>query len=203
MWAAQTCFLAYHRDVDGPSLQERFAPDGRCFGCGPNNEHGLRIRSFEADDGTVVAEWQPGVEHEAFDGFVNGGILGTLIDCHSNWTAIAALLERSGASEAPSTVTAEYAVRFRRPTPSDRPLRLVGRAVEIADDRVPATRRLAAGSRPQSVAGARSGRRRDRELHERIAQAAPDLREQVGVVGDPPRERHRLGPAARGGSSPR
>ena len=120
--------------MDGPSLQERFAPDGRCFGCGPTNEHGLRIRSFEAGDGTVVTEWQPRREHEAFDGYVNGGIIGTLIDCHSNWTAIAALLERSGATEAPSTVTAEYAVRFRRPTPSDRPLRLVGRAVDVGED---------------------------------------------------------------------
>jgi acyl-coenzyme A thioesterase PaaI-like protein len=121
--------------VDGHSLQERYAPDGRCFGCGPNNEHGLRIRSFKAYDSTVVAEWRPRAEHEAFDGFLNGGVIGTLIDCHSNWTAIAALLERSRANEAPSTVTAEYAVRFRRPTPSDRPLRLVGRAVEVADDR--------------------------------------------------------------------
>ena len=123
--------------MDGQSLQERFAPEGRCFGCGPSNEQGLRIRSFEADDGTVVADWQARTEHEAFDGFVNGGILGTLIDCHSNWTAIAALLARDGgANVAPSTVTAEYSVRFRRPTPSDRPLRLVGRAVEVADDRV-------------------------------------------------------------------
>lgn len=121
--------------MDGPSLQERYAPEGRCFGCGPRNELGLRIRSFETDDGTVVADWQPRPEHEAFDGFVNGGIIGTLIDCHSNWTVIAALLGRSGASEAPSTVTAEYAVRFRRPTPSDRPLRLVGRAVEVGADR--------------------------------------------------------------------
>jgi acyl-coenzyme A thioesterase PaaI-like protein len=122
--------------VDGPSLQERYAPEGRCFGCGPNNERGLRIRSFEAGDGSVVAEWQPRAEHEAFDGFVNGGILGTLVDCHSNWTAIAALLQRSGGNQAPSTVTAEYAIRFRRPTPSDRPLRLTGRAVEVAEDRV-------------------------------------------------------------------
>jgi acyl-coenzyme A thioesterase PaaI-like protein len=121
--------------VEGPSLQERFAPGGSCFGCGPKNEHGLRIQSFETSDGTVVAEWQPRPEHEAFDGYVNGGVIGTLIDCHSNWTAIAALLARSGATEAPSTVTAEYNVRFRRPTPSDRPLRLVGRAVEVADDR--------------------------------------------------------------------
>lgn len=121
--------------MDGPSLQERFAPEGRCFGCGPKNAHGLRIRSFETGDGAVVAEWQPRAEHEAFDGFLNGGIIGTLIDCHSNWTAIAAHLQRSGANEAPSTVTAEYAVRFRRPTPSDRTLRLVGRAVEVGEDR--------------------------------------------------------------------
>jgi acyl-coenzyme A thioesterase PaaI-like protein len=122
--------------VDGPSLQERYAPEGRCFGCGPANELGLRIRSFEAADGSVVADWQPRREHEAFDGFVNGGIIGTLIDCHSNWTGVAALLARDGGDLAPSTVTAEYSVRFRRPTPSDRPLRLVGRAVEVGEDRV-------------------------------------------------------------------
>lgn len=122
--------------MDGPSLQERFAPEGRCFGCGPRNEQGLRIRSFEAGDGTVVAEWQARPEHEAFDGFVNGGILGALIDCHSNWTAISALLGAGWASAAPSTVTADLSVRFRRPTPSDRPLRLVGRPVEVAPDRV-------------------------------------------------------------------
>jgi acyl-coenzyme A thioesterase PaaI-like protein len=122
--------------VDGAALQERFAPEGRCFGCGPKNAAGLRIRSFEADDGSVVANWEPRPEHEAFNGYVNGGILGTLIDCHSNWTAIAALMRAGPATQAPSTVTAEYSVRFRRPTPSDRPLRLVGRAIEIAPDRV-------------------------------------------------------------------
>lgn len=122
--------------MDLLSLQSQFAPEGRCFGCGPANEHGLRIQSYEADDGSVVADWQARPEHEAFDGFVNGGVLGTLIDCHSNWTAIAALLAKSGGEVAPSTVTAEYSVRFRRPTPSDRPLRLVGRAVEVGDDRV-------------------------------------------------------------------
>lgn len=118
------------------SLQERYAPEGRCFGCGPKSEHGLRIRSFRADDGIVVAEWQARSEHEAFDGYVNGGILGTLIDCHSNWTAIATLLAAGWATDAPSTVTAELSVRFRRPTPSDRPLRLMGRPVEVAPDRV-------------------------------------------------------------------
>jgi acyl-coenzyme A thioesterase PaaI-like protein len=122
--------------LDLQSLQLRYAPESRCFGCGPANELGLRIRSFEAGDGTVVAEWRARPEHEAFEGFVNGGILGTLIDCHSNWTAINALLARSGASEAPSTVTAEYTVQFEKPTPSDQPLRLIGKAVSVKDDRV-------------------------------------------------------------------
>jgi acyl-coenzyme A thioesterase PaaI-like protein len=122
--------------VDGPSLQERFAPDGRCFGCGPKNAAGLQIRSFENGDGSVVALWQPRSEHEAFDGYVNGGILGTLIDCHSNWTAIAALMAAGWADDAPSTVTSEFSVRFRRPTPSEGPLKLVGRPVEVAPDRV-------------------------------------------------------------------
>jgi acyl-coenzyme A thioesterase PaaI-like protein len=100
------------------------------------NPDGLRIRSFEAGDGSVIAEWQPRPEHEAFDGYVNGGILGTLIDCHSNWTAIAALIGAGWAEEAPSTVTSEYSVRFRRPTASNQPLKLVGRPVEVAPDRV-------------------------------------------------------------------
>ncbi len=132
--------------MDGRSLQERYAPEGRCFGCGPANERGLRIRSFEADDGTVVAEWQPRPEHEAFEGFVNGGIIGTLIDCHSNWTAIAAMLaarspdaapdaDPDHGDVAPSTVTADLAIRFRRPTPSNHPVRLVGRVVELSGDR--------------------------------------------------------------------
>src|SRR4051812_13285333 len=124
------------RGVELQSLQLRYAREGRCFGCGPKNADGLRIRSYDAGDGTVVTTWQPRPEHEAFEGFVNGGILGTLIDCHSNWTGIAALMQRSGESVAPSTVTAEYTVRFRRPTPSDQPLRLVGRALEVGDDRV-------------------------------------------------------------------
>jgi uncharacterized protein (TIGR00369 family) len=122
--------------VAGLSLQERFAPEGRCFGCGPRNEHGLRIRSFEAGDGSVVTEWRPRrPDHEAFDGFLNGGILGTLVDCHSNWTAIAAMLAARPGEIAPSTVTAELSIKYRRPTPSDRPVRLVGRVVELADGR--------------------------------------------------------------------
>lgn len=122
--------------MDLQSLQVRYAPQGMCFGCGPKNLDGLRIRSYDAGDGTVVTTWQARPEHEAFDGYVNGGIIGTLIDCHSNWTAIAALIGRQGLETAPSTVTAEYSVAFKRPTPSTQPLRLIGRAKDVRHDRV-------------------------------------------------------------------
>ena len=61
------------------SVQERYAPHNRCFGCGPANEQGLRIKSFiEGDE--LVCEWSPAPHHEAFAGEVNGGIIGTLFD---------------------------------------------------------------------------------------------------------------------------
>jgi len=122
--------------VEIRSLQERFAPDGRCFGCGPANASGLQIRSFEQADGTVTATWQALPQHEAFAGIVNGGILGTLIDCHSNWTAIWALMTQDGLPAAPSSVTAELSVTFRRPTSSAVPVLLVARAVERSGSRV-------------------------------------------------------------------
>ena len=121
----------------GPSLQERYAPRSRCFGCGPANEHGLRIESRPSPDDAaiVVADWTPEAHHEAFDGVLNGGIIGTLLDCHSNWTAAWHLMGRRGAAAAPVCVTAEYAVRLLRPTPTDRPLHLSARVVDATDDR--------------------------------------------------------------------
>ena len=57
------------------SLQELHAPLSRCFGCGPANEQGLRIRSIVVGD-KVIAEWMPQAHHEAFPGVLNGGIVG-------------------------------------------------------------------------------------------------------------------------------
>lgn len=117
------------------SLQERLAPRSRCFGCGPANEAGLQLRSFVAPDGeTLVAEWTPRPEHEAFAGVVNGGVLSTLLDCHANWTAVHRLMRRDGLDRPPGCVTAELAVRSRRPTPSRVPLRLRAWVAE-ADER--------------------------------------------------------------------
>ncbi|MFL6286762.1 MAG: PaaI family thioesterase [Pyrinomonadaceae bacterium] len=118
------------------SLQERYAPHNACFGCGPSNEKGLRIRSLPSDDGEeVVCDWQPEPHHESFPGMLSGGIAGTLLDCHSNWTAAYHLMRKGGLESPPCTVTADYSVKLHRPTPTDAPLHISARVVESREDR--------------------------------------------------------------------
>jgi acyl-coenzyme A thioesterase PaaI-like protein len=115
------------------SLQETYAPANACFGCGPANEKGLRIRSFlEGDE--LVCDWKPESHHLAFDGIVNGGICGALLDCHSNWAAAVYLMNAKHLSAPPCTVTAEFAVKLKRPTPLDATLHLRAKVVESTGD---------------------------------------------------------------------
>lgn len=116
------------------SLQETYAPNGVCFGCGPANPQGLRIRSFVVGE-TVVADWKAAPHHQAFEGYVNGGIIGALFDCHSNWAATYHLMKRRGLSTAPGTVTAEYCVTYLSPTPIASMLHLVSKVVDISDNK--------------------------------------------------------------------
>jgi acyl-coenzyme A thioesterase PaaI-like protein len=132
--------------VNGQSLQERYAPANACFGCGPANPHGLRIRSFVEGD-HLVAEWRPEPHHEAFPGMLNGGIIGALLDCHSNWAAAWHLMQRAGADRPPCTVTADFHVRLLSPTPSDGPVRLVARVVESTDRRAVVDAELSAADK--------------------------------------------------------
>jgi acyl-coenzyme A thioesterase PaaI-like protein len=111
------------------SLQDRYAPHNRCFGCGPSNEKGLRIKSQPAGD-VVVCDWTPEPHHQAFENILSGGICGTLLDCHSNWTAAHHLMQRDGLDAPPCTVTAEFHVKLKKPTPMDGPLHLTARIVE-------------------------------------------------------------------------
>jgi acyl-coenzyme A thioesterase PaaI-like protein len=98
------------------SLQDRYAPNSVCFGCGPANEHGLRIKS--------VCDWKPQPWHHAFDGILNGGITGAILDCHSNWAAVNAMMARDATEVPPPTVTAEFAVKMLKPTPMEATLHL-------------------------------------------------------------------------------
>jgi acyl-coenzyme A thioesterase PaaI-like protein len=129
-----------------PSLQDRFAPDSRCFGCGPANPAGLRIGSRENGQ-ELVAEWTPGPHHEAFEGVLNGGIIGTLLDCHSNWTAAMQFMRARGEDRPPACVTAEYSIRLLRPTPTNGPVSLRARVVEASADRATVEAELLAGER--------------------------------------------------------
>ncbi len=134
-----------------PSLQERYALNNRCFGCGPANEQGLRIRSFPTHDdddrAEVVAQWVPGPHHLAFEGIVNGGIIGALLDCHSNWTAAWSLMRRDNLGIPPCTVTAEFHVKMKHPTPLGPTLHLSARVAESTGNRVTVAATLAADGR--------------------------------------------------------
>lgn len=118
------------------SLQETFAPNSICYGCGPANPQGLHIRSFVGEGGELVAEWQPQPHHQAFPSALNGGIIGTLLDCHCNWTAAYHLMTTQGLEHIPPTVTAEYTIKMLRPTPVDAPVQLRARPVEAQGSKV-------------------------------------------------------------------
>jgi len=132
--------------VSDEPLQDRYSPNGACFGCGPRNEKGLRIKSVVKGD-EVVASWRAEKHHEAFEGMLSGGITGTLLDCHSNWTAAYHLMRRASALTPPPVVTAEYAVKLLRPTPTDGPIDLGARPVEVGDDRAVVEAELRAGGK--------------------------------------------------------
>jgi acyl-coenzyme A thioesterase PaaI-like protein len=121
-------------DVTGASIQERLYPDATCFGCGLANPKGLHLRSYAQDD-VVVATFMPWPEHDNGLGYLNGGIIATLLDCH---TGAAALDEadRHGWEAFPGAaiafVTAGIDLRYLRPAPLDEPVEL--RAVITASD---------------------------------------------------------------------
>jgi acyl-coenzyme A thioesterase PaaI-like protein len=126
------------------SVQEIYAPQNACFGCGPANSKGLRVRSFE-EEGDFVAHWIPEGHHEAFPGVLNGGIIGALLDCHANWCAAMHLMHQSGADSPPCTVTANYSIKLLRPTPTDRELTIRARVTESREDRAVVEGSLEAG----------------------------------------------------------
>jgi acyl-coenzyme A thioesterase PaaI-like protein len=128
------------------ALQDRYAPNGVCFGCGPGNDKGMRIKSLVRGD-EVVATWRAQKFHEAYDGILSGGAIGTVMDCHSLWTAAYHLMRRAGASVPPPMVTAEYTITLRRPTPTDGPIEIVAHPVDISDDRATVEAELRAGGK--------------------------------------------------------
>ena len=109
-------------------VQHRYSEDlSYCYGCGKNNDHGLHIQThWDGKEG--VGRFTPRPEHIALPGFVYGGMLASLVDCHGVATAAAASCTEDGLL--PRFVTASLHVDFLRPTPLGPELELVARVTE-------------------------------------------------------------------------
>ena len=110
-----------------------------CYGCGRMNEHGLHIQSFW-DGEESVCHFVPRPYHMAVPGYVYGGLIASLIDCHSTGTASAAAYRAEGRAMGTEPmmrfVTASLHVDYLRPTPLGVPLEVRGTVKEIKGRKV-------------------------------------------------------------------
>jgi len=118
------------------SIQERLYPALPCFGCGHANDKGLRLRSYPGEDGVVTATFTPWPEHDNGVGFLNGGIICTVLDCHSA-AAVTLEADRRGwqplGGAALAYVTAGLDVRYLRPSPLHDPVELRASVREVSE----------------------------------------------------------------------
>ncbi len=134
----------------GKAIQDFYPDDfAHCYGCGRLNPHGLQLKTrWEGDE--TVARFTPRPEHVAIPGFVYGGLIASLVDCHAMGTAAAAL-ERAAGREigdgpAPRFVTASLKVEYLKPTPLGPEFEMRARAVEVGERKVVVHATVAAGA---------------------------------------------------------
>ncbi|WNS75354.1 PaaI family thioesterase [Bacillus sp. DTU_2020_1000418_1_SI_GHA_SEK_038] len=106
-----------------------------CYGCGRLNENGHHFRTGWLGEKTVTV-YSPEEEHTAIPGFVYGGLIASLIDCHGTGSAALALHRKNGhevgdGAEPPRFVTGSLKVDFLKPTPQGIPLKAIGTVTEI------------------------------------------------------------------------
>lgn len=122
------------------AVQHHYPDDtARCYGCGRDNPEGHRLETrWEGDE--TVSRFTPEPYHTAIPGFVYGGLVASLLDCHGTGSAAAAALRRDGkeVGDAPSPryVTARLEVDYLKPTPLGPELVVRGRIAEITDRKV-------------------------------------------------------------------
>jgi acyl-coenzyme A thioesterase PaaI-like protein len=131
------------------AFQDFYSDAGsRCYGCGALNEHGLQIKSYW-DGEESVCHFKPKPYHVAVPGYVYGGLIASLIDCHSTGTAAAATYRSEGREMGTEPefryVTASLQVDYLRPTPLDEVLEVRGQVEEIKGRKVVVAATLSAG----------------------------------------------------------
>jgi acyl-coenzyme A thioesterase PaaI-like protein len=117
---------------DGRALQDRLQV--HCFGCGALNAHGLHIKS-RWEEGEFVCVWQPRPEHIGFPGYVYGGTIASVVDCHAIWASLSAHCREAGhdLSSGPppfGVVTGSLHVNYLKPARVAQALELRARIVE-------------------------------------------------------------------------
>ena len=131
------------------AIQDYYPPDlSHCYGCGRLNGHGYQIKSVWEGDETV-AWFTPQPYHTAIPGYVYGGLLASLIDCHGTGTAALAAYRAEnrepGSEPALRFVTASLKVDYLKPTPLGVQLEVRGRVLEIKGRKVVVSATLSAG----------------------------------------------------------
>ena len=126
--------------MEPKAFQDYYSNDfSHCYGCGRLNDHGLQIKSYW-DGEESVATFLPRDYHIAIPGFVYGGLIASLIDCHCVGTAAAATYRREGrkmdSEPALRFVTASLKVDYLAPTPLGVELEIRGRVVEVKEKKV-------------------------------------------------------------------
>ena len=124
-----------------PKAFQNFYPDhlSYCYGCGRLNEHGLQIKSYW-DGEESVCTFTPHSYHIAIPGYVYGGLIASLIDCHGTGTAAAAAYraENRAMDTEPALrfLTASLRVDYLKPTPLGVPLEVRGKIKEVKGRKV-------------------------------------------------------------------
>ncbi len=119
---------------DETAVQDMMEHENLCFGCGPHNPEGFRLKSYPGDgEMGLVAEYQGEQQHAGSAGVLGGGPQSTLVDCHGIWTATWRAIAK-GEDPVPHYVTAKLETTFRAPAPIEDPVRLVS-TVERVDGR--------------------------------------------------------------------
>lgn len=135
--------------MKSPAFQDAYPDDlSHCYGCGRLNEHGLQLKS-RWDGEETVAVFTPRPYHVALPGFVYGGLIASLVDCHGTASAAAAACRAEGrelGSEPPVRfVTAALHVDYLRSTPLGGPLEIRGRIEEIKGRKIVVAATVSAG----------------------------------------------------------
>ena len=123
---------------ESPIFQDHM-PGNICYGCGKDNHEGLQIKSYwEGDEAVCI--WESEEKYQGWKGLLNGGVLATLVDCHTMCTAMAATYKAEGRSMESEPVyrfaTGTMTIKYVAPTSNNSPVEIRAKVEEIKGRKV-------------------------------------------------------------------